>query len=263
MGVFLKNMPACPICLFPRNLLIGGILLCCLLSVLLCSEAGADNTRRVDDAAAFAIVNNPPSPLQWGSYNFITPLLESYEEHDIFEPRVAARGRREIDSAAFVQRLRLALGRRSVVDLFILAHGNDYYRLLDGIEPSLRQRLRLVYNSGCGDAHDARQWQLRGVRAYVSHPDYSMSPVFLNRFRTYWWSGRTLKEAVTLANERLHQVFVERRGFDLLEAWYLIVTRRRGEQAYRNTLATLFGEEDLTITTDAAPPRNTVVLRGG
>lgn len=240
----------------------GSVLcLCLLLTALRGGDARAENTRRVSNVAAFAIVHNPPAPIQWGSRSFITPLLETYEEHEIFEPQKRRSGPPEIDVAAIRQRLRQALAQRAAVDLFILAHGNDYYRLLDAIEPALRQRLRLVYNSGCDDARDAREWQRRGVRAYIGHPDYSLSPIFLNRFRTLWWSGETASAAVAQANAHLHRVFVQRHAFDLLEAYYLIATRGRGEPSYRHTHATLFGDADVSIVTDASPPRHSAVLR--
>lgn len=240
----------------------SGPVLCfhLLLAALRGGDARAENTRRVGNAAAFAIVYNPPAPIQWGSRNFITPLLESYEEHEIFEPQKRRSGPPEIDVQAIRQRLRQALERRAAVDLFILAHGNDYYRLLDPIEPALRQRLRLVYNSGCDNVRDAQQWQRRGVRTYIGHPNYSLSPIFLNRFRTLWWSGETVAAAVTRANEHLHRVFVQRHAFDMLEAYYLIVTRGRGEQSYQNTHATLFGDTGVSIVTDASPPPHSAVL---
>lgn len=188
-------------------------------------DARAENTLRVGNAAAFAIVNNPPAPVQWGTRTFITPLLKSYAEHGFFEPQSTPDGDSEIDNQAFVERMTSALQRFPVVDLFILAHGNDYYFLLNDIDPQLRQRIRLVYNSGCEGEDDADQWLHRGVQAYVGHPDHSISPVFLNGFLTYWRNGRSLKDAVALANQNVYAVFAEGRLGRLLERFYSLAVR--------------------------------------
>src|SRR4051812_22618190 len=64
-----------------KNVLAPGLSFWVSLATL--HSASAENTLRVGNAAAFAIVNNPPMLIQFGSRNFIAPLLESYAEHEI------------------------------------------------------------------------------------------------------------------------------------------------------------------------------------
>jgi hypothetical protein len=85
----------------------------------------------------------------------------------------------------------------------------------------------------------------------------------LNRFRTYWWSGRPLKLAVALANSHVYAAFLERHGCDALEAFYSLLERGHGVQAYKQTRAILFGDGELTITSDAESPPHTFLLEGG
>jgi hypothetical protein len=100
----------------------------------------------------------------------------------------------------FLARLNEALERYPVVDLFLLAHGNEFIRWVAEVPPPRRSRIRLVYNTGCRDLGQGPAWLNLGVKAYVGHPGDSASPVFYFYFLRRWTRGATLGGAVEESN---------------------------------------------------------------
>ena len=103
--------------------------------------------------------------------------------------------------AELVAALERALADHDDVDLFLLAHGNRFVDWIAAIDPALRARLRLVYNTGCAGAGQADDWRAAGADVYVGHAaPQSMSPAFYFYFLRRWTRGWTLDEAVAAAN---------------------------------------------------------------
>lgn len=71
-----------------------------------------------------------------------------------------------------------------------------------------------------------------------------------------------LRDSVNLANAHLYATFINGYGGDLLEGIYTLTQRGHGAQAYRQTRAMLFGDGDISITSDAETSRNSFVLEG-
>ena len=54
------------------------------------------------------------------------------------------------------------------VDVFVLAHSNALYEQFAGLPPDLRQKLGLVYDTGCADAYQADAWLELGAQVHVA-----------------------------------------------------------------------------------------------
>lgn len=136
---------------------------------------------------------------KWGSKVFTVPRLEgSYDEVAYFT--MFSRGdKREPILAALTGMLE----RHEAVDIYLLAHSNEFVDWIWTLPETQRARIRMVYNTGCGDAFQAQQWRELGVEAYIGHPgEHSVSPVFYVFFLRRWLAGWALDEAVADANEK-------------------------------------------------------------
>jgi len=146
--------------------------------------------------AALAIRDNVIPFQKWGSKQFTTPYLDrSYGTAWYFTQTDS-----EDCKQAFLARLNEALQRYSVVDLFLLAHGNQFILWVAELPPQQRRRIRLVYNTGCRDLKQGPAWLQLGARAYVGHPGDSASPVFYFYFLRRWTRGATLREVIDESN---------------------------------------------------------------
>lgn len=149
--------------------------------------------------AAFAIRDLVIPFQQWGSRAFTLPNLESVYgtvEYVTLRSRDEARG----DEVA--ARIGGLLKSHDAVDLFLLAHSNDFVSWVRRVPDDLRRKLRLVYNTGCNDLIQKDEWLRLGARAYVGHVGLSESPVFYVYFLRRWMRGAALDEVVAQSNAR-------------------------------------------------------------
>lgn len=147
---------------------------------------------------------------KYGTKLFMLPLLsQSYDEVYYITQDFKGDKRQTFESS-----LRQALERHDQVDLFLAAHSNTLVRWVEPLPARLRAKLRLVYNTGCGDAYQAEQWRAVGAQAYVGHPGrISASPVFLVFFMRAWTHGVPLRQAVEDSNKaaaRVLSVYTQR-----------------------------------------------------
>ena len=134
---------------------------------------------------------------KWGTKLFTVPHLEEGYDHVAYLTQASPGDRRPEMVAALEQ----ALARYDDVDLFLLAHGNRFVEWVEAIDPALRAKLRLVYNTGCGGARQAEEWLAVGADVYVGHPAIqSISPAFYLFFLRRWVRGWPLAESVEAAN---------------------------------------------------------------
>lgn len=139
---------------------------------------------------------------KWGTKLFTLPHLEESYDRVYYLTQETFGDKREELAAAVAD----ALATHDHVDLFLLAHGNRFVDWLDGIDPVARQKLRLVYNTGCGGADQGEDWIALGADAYVGHPALqSLSPVFYVFFLRRWVRGHGLADAVDAANRAAHR----------------------------------------------------------
>ena len=152
--------------------------------------------------AAVAIRDHVIPFQKWGTRLFTVPLLE--EGYDrVYYMTQAHRGDRRAELAAA---LTDALTKHDEVDLFLLAHGNRFVDWVEEVDPALRQRLRLVYNTGCAGGWQAPEWLRTGADVYVGHnADQSLSPAFYFYFLRRWVRGWSLDEAVRAGNQAAAQ----------------------------------------------------------
>jgi hypothetical protein len=154
--------------------------------------------------AALAIRDNVAPFQKWGSKQFTAPYLDKYYGAAWYFTQTDAGDCKP----AFLARLGQALGRYPAVDLFLLAHGNQFILWVAELPPQLRRGLRLVYNTGCRDLEQGPAWLDLGAKAYVGHPGDSASPVFYFYFLRRWTRGASLREAVDESNGLMRSALV-------------------------------------------------------
>jgi hypothetical protein len=155
------------------------------------------------ERAAIAVRDNVTPFQKWGTREFTLPYLERYYDRAWY----FTQSRSEDCRSEFSSALTEALQRYPAVDLFLLAHSNHYLRWVADLPPEKRARLRLVYNTGCFDLSQGRDWIGLGAKAYVGHVGESASPVFYVYFLRRWTRGTSLQEAVGESNRRMAGAF--------------------------------------------------------
>jgi hypothetical protein len=152
--------------------------------------------------AAIAIRDPAPAYQQWGTAHFTQPYLEKYYN----EWRYFNQEEGDHQKEDFLLALKNLLQRYKQVDLYLLAHSNNYYTWVKQIPPSLRKNLRLVYNSGCRDDEQAKTWLQMGAKTYIGHPGYSASPLFYFFFLRRWTRNADIASAVKASNNGMQKL---------------------------------------------------------
>src|SRR5262249_19187888 len=135
--------------------------------------------------AAVAIRDDVPPYQKWGTKAFTSSYLTKYYAKSYYITQTNHDdGRND-----FITDLRSALTQYEYVDIFLLAHSNTYVDWVRDVDPHLRRKIRLVYNTGCNDASQAEQWLHLGANTYIAPPGLSQSPLFYFFFLRRWTMG--------------------------------------------------------------------------
>lgn len=147
--------------------------------------------------AAVAIRDHVIPFQKWGTKLFTLPHLEDGYDRVYYLTQEGYGDKRfELEYA-----IEDALRHYDQVDIFLLAHGNRFIDWIADVDPALRRKIRLVYNTGCGGASQGEMWLAVGADAYVGHPAiHSLSPAFYFYFLRRWVRGYSLADAVAEAN---------------------------------------------------------------
>ena len=146
--------------------------------------------------AAVAIRDNVSPFQKWGSEVFTLRYLERYYGGSWYFTQ-SKKGDLEAEITSCLED---ALEHYRYVDLYLLAHSNEYVEWVARLPAQRRQRLRLVYNTGCHNKSQGPQWLELGAKAYVGHPGESWSSVFYYFFLRHWTRQGTIQEAVDRSN---------------------------------------------------------------
>jgi SAM-dependent methyltransferase len=143
--------------------------------------------------------------------------------------------------ADFVAALERATREYDAVDVFLLAHTNRFIDWIAELPPHQRSRIRLVYDTGCGDAQLAQEWLALGVHSFVGHGDDNVAPVFYVSFLPAWLDGVGADEAVARANRAMEARLTNPLGRLALTLGRLISGERRDpDELVRVTRGTHF-----------------------
>lgn len=146
---------------------------------------------------ALAIRDHVSSFQKWGTKMFTQPALERLYD-DVAYFTLSRPLDQEASIALAFEQLATTNDR---VDVFVLAHSNALYVQFAGLAPDLRQKLGLVYDTGCADAVQADAWLELGARVHVGHPGASsVSPLFYFYFLRRYEAGFSITDAVEEAN---------------------------------------------------------------
>jgi len=147
--------------------------------------------------AALVIRDNVSAFQKWGSKLFTAPYLNLYYNESAYFTQYYLDDKKQ----DIISTLRNFLETNNYVDIYLLAHSNYYYEYIEEIEPELREKIRLVYNTGCGNFNQSEYWLSLGADIYISHlNEESLSPFFYFYFLRRWTKGYTLEDAVNISN---------------------------------------------------------------
>jgi len=147
--------------------------------------------------AALAIRDDVIPFQKFGTRLFTYPLLKNAYAEVIYLTEFGKNEKRD----DFVKGLDQLLSRYEKVDIYLLAHANEYYRLAQEIDSVKRRGIRMVYNTGCSGAEQCGNWLGLGAKSYVAHKsNESISPVFYFYFLRRWCAGESLGNASREAN---------------------------------------------------------------
>jgi hypothetical protein len=156
---------------------------------------GAQRTK----VAALAVRDHVVPFQKWGTKMFTLPALEEHYDEVAYFTQRWPRDR----TTELLTSLTELLRHHDQVDVFVLAHSNALFFDVASIEPELTRKLRLVYDTGCSDAHQAGEWVALGADVHVGHPGAtSVSPVFYFYFLRRWLRGWSANDAVQEANRK-------------------------------------------------------------
>jgi hypothetical protein len=159
------------------------------------------------------VIRDNVTPLQkLGSRLFTVPLLNKQYDHFVYFTQYSKTDKEQ----AFKDSLYDFLLRYDSIDIYLLAHGNVFYSWLDTFPRKLLGKVRLVYNTGCGNSSQAYLWfDIMGVKTYVAHSGAkSQSPVFYFYFLRRLAAGVNIKDAVSAANDKAVGLFSMMALFD-------------------------------------------------
>jgi len=181
-----------------------------LINVILLSDKPFHFHKKNDKKyflSAIVIRDNVTPFQKIGSRIFTVPYLREKYGHYAYFTQYYKDDKKE----AFTDSLYRFLNRYDSVDLYLLAHANYYYSWLDTFPKNLLKKIRMVYNTGCGDANQANLWLSMGVSSYIGHNGLkSQSPVFYFFFLRRITASDNIKTAVEDANlmtERFFSIF--------------------------------------------------------
>lgn len=166
-----------------------------------CATTAHGTARGQKTKAAIAIRDHVPGYQKYFTSQYTVPRLR--EAYDGYWYLTATEDDSKRDE--FVAALTEATTEYRVVDVFLLAHSNRYIDWVATLPAEQRRRIRLVYDTGCGDVSQAANWLSLGVGSFVGHGDDNVAPVFYISFLPAWLAGRSLEESVEIGNQILRQ----------------------------------------------------------
>lgn len=179
---------------------IGILLIVCFSTIIFFSDIPLFGSGKKKTWGAIAIRDNVNAFQKTGTALFTRNYLRRYASSYYY-----TQDRAEEHRGAFVSKLNELLRTCDSVDIFLLAHTNRYYEWVEEIDPLLRKKIHLVYNTGCSGFDQWETWKQLGVSHYVCHKsNVSISPVFYFYFLRRYFKSRSLREAITQSNIAMH-----------------------------------------------------------
>ncbi len=152
-----------------------------------------------ESRTALAIRDTEVPFAQWGSYI----STKGYLDRCYSDAKYFTESKRDDCKEEFIACLDAALLKYPVVDVYLLAHTNNYMKWVNEIPEEHRKRLRFVYNTGCHNLKQWPDWLKAGAKAYIGHPGNSASEIFYFYFLRRWARSQTLCDAMNEGNARM------------------------------------------------------------
>ncbi len=154
-------------------------------------------SKREYSAAAIAVRDDVAAYQKTATKLFTKPYLNKlYDDFIYLEEKNP-----EEQEMKFTSGLTRLLRQYDSVDIYLLAHGNSMISWVYKIDSQLRRKIRLVYNCGCNNARQYKDWAGLGVKYYLGHSGAkSLSPIFFYFFIRRRADGRSLDKSIAAAN---------------------------------------------------------------
>lgn len=108
---------------------------------------------------------------------------------------------------AFIDSLNFLLKNHDEVDIYLLAHSNVYFTWLSNVDSTFRERVNLVYNTGCGNSEQSFVYKELGAKTYIGHKGReSLSPLFYFYFLRRYCVGINKEDATKQANQKVLKI---------------------------------------------------------
>jgi len=167
--------------------------------------------KKQDNCGAIAIRDNVIPFQKFGTRLFTWPYLSSAYNEVIYLTEFKRNHKRK----EFIEGLNNLLNDNDSVDVFLLAHANEYYQWVQQIDSVKRRKIRLVYNTGCSGIAQKDSWLSLGAKYYVGHrSNESISPVFYFYFLRRWCGSEDLGIAVSQSNKNMNEK-IKRLGINI------------------------------------------------
>lgn len=238
--------------------LLTPLLLCVLLALLVERPFWRFGVAPVPRAAVLTLRDDVPSEQKWISSAFTLPYINEAYDEAIYLNEMS-----DSDSdirSAFVAELTRLLQQYDAVDVLLLAHTNHYIMWVEDVDPDLRRKLRLVYNTGCYNSDQLDSWLALGADAAIGHPGLSASPIFYVYFLRRWTLGMPADQALQASNAQM-RTFLHRATdvapgplFEVPSYIDTPIDASDPESIYANSEAFCAGRCDLSIGTTAIGP---------
>lgn len=187
------------------------------------------------ERAAIAIRDNVIPFQKMGTRLFTFPYLTKFYDTLCYYTQYTEGDKK----AEFIKDLNFLLNNYSAVDVFLLAHSNNFIDWVKEIDSSKISKIRMVYNTGCSGLNQSNQWKEMGVKTYVSHiGNNSVSPVFYFYFLRRWCKGWTLNKAVYNSNLEMKNKLIQFNRLGLSNC---------NSELIQNSFAIITGDSILTI----------------
>jgi hypothetical protein len=177
----------------------------CFLSfscIVFLTDNPVTGSKRKGFYGAIAIRDNVNDFQKMGTCLFTRAYLQRYYDNSYYYTQNSYEEHRE----DFIAKLTQLLQENDSVDVFLLAHTNYYCEWIRSVDPALRKKIHLVYNTGCSGLQQKEIWKELGVSQYVGHESrISISPVFYFFFLRRYLSDGSLPFAVEQSNTAMHE----------------------------------------------------------
>jgi hypothetical protein len=190
----------------PAAVLTISILILTILFVFLVTDkpfSCKKNNNDLISIGAISIRDDVSDFEKSGSYMFTNSRLKKTYKHVLY----ITIDKPWYEDMGLFSEIKTFIDKNDKIDIYLLAHGNDMISLFKKLDNQQKEKIRIVYNTGCANANQSYLWLGMGADSYISHnAEKSYSPIFYVFYLRRWCNGYKLEEAVSQANIKQQKI---------------------------------------------------------